>query len=657
MEKRITKQEDRGHVKLTRRAFIGGGAALALAGALGAKFAWARVGGGGWGAIGAVAAPGNNFGYDGDWGFSNDWKVWLSVSCNATVDRMTELFLQISVTSYYANGGVWSPTWKTDYPDTHVDSFVRNENGWIDSRSGFYDTTYDSDSYHGPYVTETLRVPREPWNWWAWAGVRAWCDSPDNAYGINTTSEASQLIPAHVLVHDASWHGKIVMMRPRPAEHLCLDAAAGGITSGTSVLGWEVLNSTNQHWIVLASNYGRAQFVPVHAGTTQVCLDVAGGDWNDDAPLQLFESNNTKAQSFWLHNRGNGYHLIIPECSGCAVDLNGGGQTNGTRVSQWNCLNYWDNPNFNWKFEEPTFRTRSGGLLTLNGASKPGGELRVVENLNDACYPYNYPGTTGVFWRYEFWRFETEPESGYTYGNWPGGTCVQASERAVYVPIEDDAGSYIACGVTAWTKRQPSIKYNGQAETKAVFVMGSQVVVNYHADGDETPCFTERAQVDEPYSLNPQASIAAAKPACAGVDGWYTDQAYEVPFANGTPLKDALELYARNRVELTYAHAETSCLTRDDRQYFADEALSEPLSADAALPPATTWYYGDRVAFERGPSAWFEERGRVREAACEQGAYADATATGSVQRTARLTRNTTAYLKWRTPAYDGISLS
>lgn len=652
-----SSQQDRERTKLTRRAFIGGGVALALAAALGVKFAWGDVGGGDWGSVGAAAAPGNHFGHDGGWGYSNNRKVWLSVRCDATVGRMTELFLEISVTSYYANGGYWHPTWSTDYPDTHVDSFVRNSSGWIDSKSGFYDTTYDNSSYHGPYVTDTLRVPREAWDWWAWAGVRAWCDSPDSAYGINTTAEASQLIPSHVLVHDRSFNGKIVTFRSQAAPHLYLDVCGGGVESGTDVWGWELLNTTNQHWIVLESSYGRSVFVPVHIGNVWRCLDIERGSWDDDDNVDIWNGNSGKAQSFWLHNRGNGYHLIIPECSGCAVDLNGGGQVNGTRVSQWNCLSTWANPNCNWIVEEPEFRTRSGNPLTLEGAAEAGGELHVVEHPNDACYPYNYPGTAGMYWWYEFWRFETEPETEYAYGSWPGGTRVQASESASYVPVDEDAGCYIACGVTAWTRWTTSVKYKGQVQTGALFVKNPSVTVNYHADGEETPCFTENVRVSEPYYLNPEANIAAAKPECAGVDGWYIDKAYEVPFDSGTPLTDALELYARNRVELTYAHAETSCLTRDDRTYFADEALSEPLSADAALPAATTWYYGDRVTFERGPSAWFEERGRMREAACEQGAFADATATGSVQRTARLTRNTVAYLKWRTPAYDGISLS
>ena len=211
---------------IARRRFLGLGGAAALSLLLAPRLAWGGVGGGSWGSAGATAHPGSHFGYDGGWGYSSNGKVWLAVSCNATVGRMTELFLEVSVTSYYANGGVWSPTWFTDYPDTHVDSFVRNGAGvWLSSTSGFYDTTYDCAWFQGPYATHRLRVAREAWDWWSWAGVRAWCDSPDSAYGINTTAEASQLIPHHPLVDDRSWQGRIVTLRPEAAPHLRLDAA------------------------------------------------------------------------------------------------------------------------------------------------------------------------------------------------------------------------------------------------------------------------------------------------------------------------------------------------------------------------------------------------------------------------------------------------
>ena len=83
-----------------------------------------------------------------------------------------------------------------------------------------------------------------------------------------------------------------------------------------------------------------------------------------------------------------------------------------------------------------------------------------------------------------------------------------------------------------------------------------------------------------------------------------------------------------------------------------------PLSdRSEVLPSSKTQFYGTRVLFSRGPSVWFEDMGRTREASCAEGAYAEAAASGPLLRVARLVRNTTVYLLWRIPAYDGIALS
>ncbi len=90
---------------ISRRAFLGLGGTAALTLLLAPRLAWGGVGGGSWGNAGGTAYPGSHFGYDGGWGYSSNGKVWLAVSSNATIGRMTELFVEIAVTSYYANGG------------------------------------------------------------------------------------------------------------------------------------------------------------------------------------------------------------------------------------------------------------------------------------------------------------------------------------------------------------------------------------------------------------------------------------------------------------------------------------------------------------------------------------------------------------------------
>lgn len=636
---------------LSRRAFLGLGGAAALMLLAGSRMAWAGVGSGAWGDCGAVAYPGSHFGWDGGRGYSSNGCAWISVSCNASVGRMTELLVQFSVSSYYANGGAWTPTWSTDYADTHVDSFIRNSAGtWMSSASGFYDTTYDSWGYHGPYVTSSLVVRRETYDWWAWAGVRAWCDSNDSAYGINTVAEASQLVPRHFLVDDRSWQRRVVTLRPRSAEHLRADASAAGLGRGTNVLGWEPTDMTNQNWIVLTSSQGRTCFVPVHTGASPMFLDVAGGVWDDGANMQLCEGNGSLAQSYYLHDLGTGYHLIVPECSGCAVDLYDGyhNGVNGANIQQSNCFGSWENGNQNWKLEDVVFRERTDGAMALEGEACPGGVLAPGDPA-EQCLPCSPAGTNGLVYRYTWFR-----------GGEAGARdeLVRASgEDSRYQVAQADADAFLTCVVTAHT-RYADVPYQGEVAVSSPRVRSLRARVRFHADGEPDACFADETDRDAPYRVPPAAFEAAAKPECAGLDAWYRDAACTLPFEDGSVVEDDLELHARNRVDLVYAHAERSCLADRRRSYFCDKDLENPLEdASAVLPAAEGRFHGERAAFARGPSAWYEDGGRVREASCALGAYATADAVGAPLRSARLTRNTTAYLLWEVPSYDGISVS
>ena len=366
---------------VTRRAALKGtAAALACAMMWDAGRAWAGVGGGDWGCNDAVAAPGNYFGHDGGWAYSSDGTCWISLSANCTIGRMTELYLNVTVKAYFANGGVWSPTWFTDFPDTHVRTFVWNATGGYDedSHTGFYDTTYDSNSYHGPYCEITHRVSRKSSDWRCHPGAQVWCDSADNANGIWTQEYGRQVIPHHALVNDDFWIGKIVTLRALSSPERYADVTAGG-AEGTGVVTWSPYDASNQNWGVGRSAQGRCCFVPIHLAR-QTYLDLRGGDWNDRDEFQIYGGNGSLAQSFWLHKIGTrgkdlaGAHLIIPECSGCAMDNRGCGDSLGTTVAQWNCYGDWDNHNQWWILEEPQFREASPGKLKLAG-------------LNDAGHP------------------------------------------------------------------------------------------------------------------------------------------------------------------------------------------------------------------------------------------------------------------------------
>ncbi|MEG0461275.1 RICIN domain-containing protein [Gordonibacter sp.] len=630
-----------------RRTFLGLGGAAALMALLGPRVAWGGVGGGPWGAYGDTALPGAHFGYDAGWSYSYDDCVWLSASCNCTVGRMTELFMEVSVDAYVACGGIWYPTWSPDMPDTPTYAYIRDDPGiWLASAYWIIDTTYDHD-YYVRMTGASLRVARRAEDW------RCWCGADikglgGNAPGTHSVAEAPQQVPHHVLVHDRWWQGRVVTLQPRAAEHLFAGVPGAAVGNGSNVAAWSASQMTDQHWIVLESAWGRSRLVSVRTGLSPLVLDVTGGVWDDGANMQLWADAGVSAQSHWLHDRGNGYHLIVPECSGCGVDLYAGGQADGTNVVQWNCYNSWDNANQQWKLSEPLFHERDVGAMVVSGDPEPGGVLSPADP-DKTCIPGNYPNTSGMCYRYTWYR-GTEEE--------PLLEIVQPeSEQAGYAVVEADAGFYLTCIVKAYTSFA-EVPYRGEVVAPSVLVRSSKARVSFFADGEREPCFQVDADRHQPFYIPPQAKEAAVKPYCAGLDGWYQDRECAVLFRDGDLVEDDLDLFARNRVTLDYAMADRSCLVAPVHDFFLDEALSAPAPAVSEMLPASEMRFcGDRVTFARGPSVWFDDMGRTREASCAAGAYADAAASGPLMRSARLTRNTTAYLLWSTPAYDGIALS
>ncbi len=211
----------------------------------------------------------------------------------------------------------------------------------------------------------------------------------------------------------------------------------------------------------------------------------------------------------------------------------------------------------------------------------------------------------------------------------------EPSEEPAYEVAEVDEGAYLVCVVTAYA-RYGNVPYQGEVETASVHVRSRRVRVRFFADGDAEPCFAD--EPDRGSAYTPAGRLASGeKPDCAGVDGWYRDASCTEAFVDGTLVEDDLDLFACNRVELTYAQADRSCLLASPRAYYLDEACEHPLPDPSALLPPRHLHYGDRVSFARGASAWYEDMGRVREASCALGAYAAPDAADLPLRSARLT--------------------
>ncbi len=247
----------------------------------------------------------------------------------------------------------------------------------------------------------------------------------------------------------------------------------------------------------------------------------------------------------------------------------------------------------------------SAGTATLYAQWDPGSVVLPDPGTKEGCV-------------FEGWR--TAPDGGTLLG-WPGDAVSISSDTACYAQ---------------WRRLAP---------------------VSYFADGEADPVFQESVEPNAAYMANARAAAAAAKEGCDGFDGWYVDEECSVRFEDGTPVPaEGLRLYGRNRVTVSYGMTDRSRELLAGRDLFSDEALSTSVETDGLLPAPLSCFYGDRVSFARGPSAWFFERGRAREAVCGPGAYATASAEGASALSARITRSTTVYLDWGAPAYDGIAV-
>lgn len=588
LDDRATKKS----TNISRRTFIKIGAVTAVAAGLGmwSRYAYAGVGGGGWGNNGGTASVGSHFGEDGGWAYSYDGCVWLSVSSNATVTRMSELLTEIEVSAYYANAGIWNPTWYTDFPDTHVETYISNGSAWVASAYQFCDTTYDSWGYHGPYLTHAHTVRRESGDWWSYAGVHAWCNAADNANGINAWAQGQQLIPHHNLNDDKSWRNKIFTMTPRCSPNLRLDVAAGQTGNGSNIFFWEPLDTTNQCWIACGGPYGLTTIEPAHVDTN-MCVD--SGDtapWSQGTSVHLWSYVGGTNQALWLHNKGDGYHYPVFHHSGFAMSCSGAGSANGTNAIHHNAfMNNGGASDLacNYKLEEAVFRERAEGAMTVSGTPKPG-ETLTLANPNEKCIPYNYPGTNGMLYKYTWYRGATKGAK---------TTVVQAeSETSSYTVTAADEGKYLTAVVSAYS-RFWGIKYKGEVQLPSILVPDPSVTVSYIVDGGMDACFSEKIRKGSAYNVNTAANEAAAKVGCSGLDGWYTDKLYTKKFENGTVVNEDLALYSRNSLNVEYGYTRQTKDLLSAHQFYKDKAFNAPYDTLAleGIPPKASYWYGDTL--------------------------------------------------------------
>lgn len=184
--------------------------------------------------------------------------------------------------------------------------------------------------------------------------------------------------------------------------------------------------------------------------------------------------------------------------------------------------------------------------------------------------------------------------------------------------------------------------------------------IKYYRDGESDPIYVDKkASYSDIYQINSEATKAATRANCAGLDGWYLDKECTIkydPAVNGKAAGEkGFNLYAKNKVTLTYAPTTNSYfLQHPEKTYYLDESLKTKMVSQAQiLPVQETHYYGDTVKFAFGADLYYEDMG-TRKLTSSQGAYRYANGSGNLLTQAKLTANAIAYLYWSGSSYDGI---
>ncbi|MBQ9022149.1 MAG: RICIN domain-containing protein, partial [Eggerthellaceae bacterium] len=140
-------------------------------------------------------------------------------------------------------------------------------------------------------------------------------------------------------------------------------------------------------------------------------LDVCGGSASKGAKLQLWDSNTTPAQRWYIEKLGNsGYYKISNVGSGKVLDVSGGSKKAGTRIQQYT----WNNtPAQKWKI------TKTSGGLTITSALSYKLVLDVSganKNNGAAVQTYTANGSKAQVWKFTAVK-QTLPNGVYTFAN------------------------------------------------------------------------------------------------------------------------------------------------------------------------------------------------------------------------------------------------
>lgn len=115
-----------------------------------------------------------------------------------------------------------------------------------------------------------------------------------------------------------------------------IDLQSGNTASGTKVQPYSSNGTAAQAWLLQSATLIEEGYYTIaNRANTNLVLDVESGSTSSGANVQVYQSNGTGAQIWWVEDCGNGYYTISNAQSELPLDVVNGSTTSGTSVQQY----------------------------------------------------------------------------------------------------------------------------------------------------------------------------------------------------------------------------------------------------------------------------------------------------------------------------------
>jgi len=111
-----------------------------------------------------------------------------------------------------------------------------------------------------------------------------------------------------------------------------LDVVGGSTANGAGIQEYDILNSANQKWSLVATSGGNYAIMNLQSGKV---LDVTGGSTQVGALIQQWDYLGSANQQWSIVPVENGFYEILNVGTGKALDVPGGNSVSGTPIHQW----------------------------------------------------------------------------------------------------------------------------------------------------------------------------------------------------------------------------------------------------------------------------------------------------------------------------------